>query len=149
MARPVKKRRVCERPAVEGFAPIGRDCCDRITLSVEEYEALRLMDYLGCTQEECARQMGVARTTVQTVYERARGKLADMLVNGRALEIGGGNYEVCGLSEGCCGKHCRRNRLQEGCCGLEKRRRAEGGCQAKACRAEDRRHKSAERGGSV
>lgn len=43
---------------------------------MEEYEALRLMDYLGLNQEEAAAQMGVARTTVQRIYAQARRKLA-------------------------------------------------------------------------
>ena len=99
MARPVKKRRVCGHPSVEGFLPRGRKENGQIQLSVEEYEVLRLMDYLDCTQEECARQMGIARTTVQAIYGEARKKMADMLVNGRGLFIGGGNYMLCSLSE--------------------------------------------------
>ena len=51
MARPVKQRRVCERPAVEGFIPRGREACGEVRLSVDEYEVLRLMDYLGYTQD--------------------------------------------------------------------------------------------------
>ncbi len=86
MARPVKKRRVCDHPSVEGFLPRGRKENGQIQLSVEEYEVLRLMDYLDCTQEECARQMGIARTTVQAIYGEARKKMADMLVNGRGRQ---------------------------------------------------------------
>lgn len=41
-------------------------------LTVEEYEAVRLMDYLGLNQEEASAQMGVARTTVQRIYAQAR-----------------------------------------------------------------------------
>ena len=41
-------------------------------LTVEEYEALRLMDYLGLNQKEAAAQMGVARTTVQRIYAQDR-----------------------------------------------------------------------------
>lgn len=109
MARPVKQRRVCERPAVEGFIPRGREACGEVRLSVDEYEVLRLMDYLGYTQEECAAQMGVARTTAQAVYQQARRKLADMLVNGRGLTIGGGSYVLCGRAAGCCPGACRRS----------------------------------------
>lgn len=113
MARPVKKRRVCDHPSVEGFLPRGRKENGQIQLSVEEYEVLRLMDYLDCTQEECARQMGIARTTVQAIYGEARKKMADMLVNGRGLFIGGGNYMLCSLSEQCCGKQCRGGSCRE------------------------------------
>lgn len=109
MARPMKQRRVCEHPVVEGFLPRGREACGEVNLSVDEYEVLRLMDYQGYTQEECAAQMGVARTTVQAVYQEARRKLADMLVNGRALTIGGGNYVLCGRALGCCRRSCRQS----------------------------------------
>lgn len=71
---------------------------------IGEYETLRLIDLLGYTQDECAGQMGVARTTVQAVYNCARKKLADMLVNGKRLVIEGGNYELCGIAQSCCGR---------------------------------------------
>ena len=54
-----------------------------VSMGLDEYETLRLIDLLGYTQDECAGQMGVARTTVQAVYNSARKKLADMLVNGK------------------------------------------------------------------
>ena len=60
----------------------------------EDDECIRLMDYLGMTQEECAVQMGVARTTVQGIYTRARRRLAGALVEGRPLQIAGGNFEL-------------------------------------------------------
>jgi len=62
-------------------------------LSVDEYESLRLIDLEGLSQEECAGRMQVARTTVQAIYDRARAKVADFLVNARELRIGGG----CGV----------------------------------------------------
>ena len=61
------------------------------------------MDYEGRTHEQCAAQMRVSRTTVTEIYERARHKVADALVNGRTLVIRGGNYEVC---EGACAHEC-------------------------------------------
>ena len=70
-------------------------------MAVEEYEAIRLIDLLGCTQEECAAQMGVARSTVQQVYDAARRKLALALVEGRELVVAGGSYELCPHAAGC------------------------------------------------
>ena len=81
MARPFKARRVCSQPMVEVFGPLDQDAATRVELTLEEYETIRLIDLLDCTQEECAGQMGVARTTVQAVYNSARKKLADCLVN--------------------------------------------------------------------
>jgi Predicted DNA-binding proteins len=83
-----------------------------IVMSVDEYEAIRLIDLMGFTQEECAAQMNVARTTVQGMYNDARKKLADVLVNGKSLSIRGGDYTLCDSREetcacgGCC-KHRR------------------------------------------
>ena len=56
MARPTKQRRICKAPAYCEFGPIGKvDDQEPIVLDVTEYECLRLIDYLGLTQEECAR----------------------------------------------------------------------------------------------
>lgn len=128
MARPYKARRVCSLPEVDVFGPINRNIEAQVELTLEEYETIRLIDLLDCTQEECARQMGVARTTVQAVYNSARKKLADCLVNGRRLEIRGGNYRICPESGNCCKKDCRAG----GC----RRRRCEnksGGCNNEDC----------------
>ena len=53
--------------------------------------------------------MGISRTTVTEIYERARFKLADCIVNGKTLQIGGGNYHLCdGTTKLCCGRRCQR-----------------------------------------
>ena len=82
MARPVKRRRVCGLPPVGAFRPEGGPGGPVIEVTVDEYEAVRLIDLLGLTQEECAAQMNVARTTVQAIYDSAREKLARMLAPG-------------------------------------------------------------------
>ena len=93
----------------------GIDLGYLVCKAVEEYEALRLMDYLGLNQEEAAAQMGVARTTVQRIYAQARQKLAVFLVEGRPLQIGGGSYALC-PQESCrgCGRPCGRCASQDG-----------------------------------
>ncbi len=65
-----------------------------VVLTLDEYEAVRLIDYEGLSQERCAEQMRVARTTVTSIYESARRKLASMLVEGRRIIIAGGCYEI-------------------------------------------------------
>ena len=75
-----------------------------ITLTIEEFETIRLIDYSGMTQQECATQMHVARTTVQRLYTEARSKIAHFLVDGSSLSICGGNYELCKNSARCCKK---------------------------------------------
>lgn len=107
MARPRKCRRVCAMPKSVAFTPVGmQPDAPPVEMTVDEYEAVRLIDLLGCTQEECAQQMGVARTTVQAVYDSARRKLAKTLVLARRLEVRGGDYVICPQAEGCCGQSC-------------------------------------------
>ncbi|MEG0806370.1 MAG: DUF134 domain-containing protein [Lachnospiraceae bacterium] len=114
MARPVKQRLICSLPQTALFIPSDKENTEDVVLGVDEYETLRLIDYLGFTQEECAGQMNVARTTVQSVYDTARKKVADFLVNGKSLVIDGGNYDICVNSGQCCGKSCEEKRCANG-----------------------------------
>lgn len=98
MARPNKPRRVCRMPIYTHFyakKPENSACQQGLELSIEEYEAIRLLDYQGLTQQEAAAQMGAGRTTIQALYTQARRKLARFLVEGFPLTIQGGNYELC------------------------------------------------------
>ena len=94
--------------SIDTFGPLNQEMDSVVELRLEEYETIRLIDWLDCTQEQCADQMGVARTTVQAVYNSARKKLADCLVNGKRLEIRGGNYQLCPDGGNCCGKNCEK-----------------------------------------
>lgn len=108
MARPSRCRRVCAEPECSGFLPRGKPGAGEVVLTVDEYEVIRLVDYEKQTHEQCAAQMGISRTTVTEIYESARFKLSDSLVNGKALTIGGGHYRICrGDREGGCGRNCR------------------------------------------
>ncbi|MCR4618798.1 MAG: DUF134 domain-containing protein [Lachnospiraceae bacterium] len=111
MPRPQRNRRICREPLYREFAPLRtiteKPLADKaaesvkdtdlkvVTLSLDEYEAIRMVDYIGLTHEQCAAHMRVSRTTVTEVYERARKKIADAIVNGKKLLIEGGNYSVC------------------------------------------------------
>ena len=101
MPRPVRVRRVCEEPKFTKFAPFGADSKEVQSLTIEEYEVIRHVDYQKKTHEECAKQMAISRTTVTEIYETARFKIADAIVNGKTLCIEGGNYRVCEGGE-CC-----------------------------------------------
>lgn len=102
MPRPRKWRRVCCMPAVSEFHPDGEiKATQSLMMTVEEYEIIRLIDWEGLSQEEAAGEMDVARSTVQRIYEEARRKLADCLVNGKTLKISGGNYRLCSGGEQC------------------------------------------------
>ena len=108
MPRPTKCRRICELPRRERFGPLDGPPEDAVEMTVDEYEVIRLIDLLGCTQAECAAQMEVARSTAQAVYDAARTKLARALVEGRRLVIAGGDYALCPHAAGCAGRDCVR-----------------------------------------
>lgn len=115
MGRKAKCRRVCEMPRIEEFAPTNSKCAEVIEMTVDEFETIRLIDQQGYSQEECARQMNVARTTVQSIYDSARKKLADIIVEGKRLRIGGGTYEICPDARKCCRRRCSQNQ-----CGMDR-----------------------------
>ena len=108
MARPQRCRRICMRPEYDSFSPQGDMRGEQIALTLDEFEVVRLIDYEKMTQEECAAQMEISRTTVAEVYERARYKLADFLINGKRLTLGGGNFRFCGGGEDCGRGSCFR-----------------------------------------
>lgn len=113
MPRPCKCRKVCSLPPAREFAPVNGVCRGEVTLTVDEYETLRLIDNEGFSQEACGAYMQVARTTVQQIYTAARAKLARALVNGSALKISGGNFKLCDGREAECGcGGCRRHRCR-------------------------------------
>lgn len=96
MPRPVKCRKVCHFPQTLEFSPVdGTAEKEPVIMAVDEYEAIRLIDKEALSQEQCAAFMQIARTTVQRIYESARKKLADCLVEGRPLRIQGGDYWLC------------------------------------------------------
>ena len=96
MARPVNRRSIEKPPIMEGFKPFGIPMRDlkSVILLFEEYEAVRLADYLGLSHKEAAQQMNVSRPTFTRVYEKARRTLSIALVEGKALLIEGGNYQT-------------------------------------------------------
>lgn len=114
MPRPMKWRKVCCLPESNRFGPLNATTDDKnhVNMTIDEYETIRLIDLEGFTQEECAKQMNVARTTVQGIYTEAREKLAQSLVNGKVLLIEGGEYRLCdGFGNSCGGGGCRRRRF--------------------------------------
>jgi uncharacterized protein len=70
------------------------DQLEEIHLKIDEREALRLADLEGLSQEESGRRMGVSRATFGRIVERARKIVADALINGKAIHVEGGNYEI-------------------------------------------------------
>lgn len=100
MPRPRKPRFVREEPGTRYFKPQGIPLreLESVVLSVEELEAIRLVDGEGLYQEAAAERMEVSRQTLQRILREARSKVADSLTNGKALGIDGGDYVLSGAS---------------------------------------------------
>jgi uncharacterized protein len=93
MARPRQVSKVQIPPRVKGFIPVGyyKDQSEPVQLNIEEYEAIRLLDYEGLSQEGAAKIMQISRPTLTRIYERARKKVATVLTEAHQLIIEGGN----------------------------------------------------------
>ena len=107
MSRPLKCRRVAFLPNVTYFKPAGVPlrALDEVQLSIEEAEAIRLKDIEGLEQEEGAERMNISRPTFQRVLASARQKIADALLNGKAIRIEGGNFEMTTRRFRCINSH--------------------------------------------
>jgi len=92
--RPVKLRKISDPPIISGFKPYGNKKSNSkpvITfLNLEEYEALRLCDYMMFDQLQASSAMNVSRPTLTRIYARARKKIAEAFVLGKQIIIEGG-----------------------------------------------------------
>lgn len=96
-------------PVYNSFSPDMASLNEEdVMLTIDEYEAIRLIDLEKLTHEQCARQMDISRTTVTELYETARYKITDSIVNGKRLLISGGHYRICDGTNSCCRKKCSK-----------------------------------------
>jgi len=95
MVRPRLCRRVGFDPNVTYFKPRGIPLreLEEVILPVDEYEAVRLKDLEGLEQEECAKKMNISQPTFHRLVISARKKIADAIINGKAIKIEGGNHK--------------------------------------------------------
>ena len=98
MSRPKKERIVYRPPLYNDFKParIPRSKLENITLELDEYEAIRLADYLQLEHSEAAEEMEISRSTFTRLIEKARSKISRFLIEGKNLQIGGGNIHFRG-----------------------------------------------------
>ena len=96
MPRPRCRRRIRFIPGASHFAPVGSPLTftEEITLTLDEFEAIRLKDFKNLDQEKAAQGMGISQPTFSRLLEEARKKVADALVNNKTIKIKGGNYEM-------------------------------------------------------
>jgi predicted DNA-binding protein (UPF0251 family) len=96
MPRPQKCRRVEFLPNTTYFKPAGIPLSnlEEVCMSIEEVEAIRLKDLEGLEQEAGAEKMNISRPTFQRMLASAHRKVADAILNGKAIKIDGGNFEM-------------------------------------------------------
>jgi len=89
MARPLKPRRVLFDPDVVYFKPraVPLSMLEEVDLSIDELEALRLCDLKDLEQKEAAKKMKISQSTLQRILTSARKKVAEALINGKAIKI--------------------------------------------------------------
>ena len=106
MPRPKKPRFVTGYPTTAVFRPEGIPITGEMIISVEGMEALRLSDFEGLDQSAAAEFMGVSRQTYGRVLAEARSAVAEALLTGKVLRVGGGHWEMRGQG--------RRRRMRRG-----------------------------------
>lgn len=113
MPRPTKWRKVEFIPNIQQFIPldIQTDTMEENVLRVEEVEAIRLKDLEKLEQEECAEKMEVSRQTFQRILNSGREKIANSIINGKAIRIEGGNFtrNICPVKCLDCGKEWKES----------------------------------------
>ncbi len=95
MARPEKNRKISQPPIMKGFKPYGIPRCkiESVQLTLEEYESIRLVNYEMLQQKEAAVLMNVSRPTLTRIYNKALKTITKAFIEGKAIDIEGGNYE--------------------------------------------------------
>ncbi len=89
VGRPPKKRRVNFEPKAVYFKPraVPLSNIREVELKMDEMEAIRLCDLKNISQNEAAKKMKISQSTLQRILDRARKKIAEGLVMGKALKI--------------------------------------------------------------
>ncbi len=94
MVRPKRLRHVASPPTIQGFKPEGVEPNGESILTLEEYEAIRLIDYDGLDQSQAAEVMNVSRQTFGRILRAGRFILSQVVVEGKSLKVEGGCYTI-------------------------------------------------------
>ncbi|RLJ00963.1 MAG: hypothetical protein DRP06_00605 [Candidatus Aenigmatarchaeota archaeon] len=94
MPRPRNRRRISSKPGVTYFKPAGVRMMDleEITLNIDEWEAVRLTDFLELEQIESSKKMGISQPTFHRLLKSARKKLTEAIIEGKAIRVEGGEF---------------------------------------------------------
>jgi len=98
--RPKKYRIVRLDPRISQFSPRGKPGRpDETDLNMDEFEAIRLADFMGLSQIEASRSMNISQQTFSRILKKAHKKTADCLINGKIIKIQGGYYVISSRTE--------------------------------------------------
>jgi predicted DNA-binding protein (UPF0251 family) len=124
--RPVQPRRVQSRPEFRGLKPLGIPMADLkvLSLGLDEFEAIRLSDKVGLYQEEAAVRMDVSRSTYARLLTQARRKMAEALIEQKALLVTDGPVFVKAGPRGGCPVHGGPRRRGRACWCYDAKRKA-------------------------
>ncbi|MEM3374465.1 MAG: DUF134 domain-containing protein [Candidatus Woesearchaeota archaeon] len=96
MVRPKRFRYIWNEAKCNYFKPKGISINQLavVNLNLEELEAIRLIDYEELEQIKASEKMNISQPTFSRILNEARKKVADAIVNGKAIKIEGGNYKM-------------------------------------------------------
>ncbi len=96
VGRPQKCRFVKSSPLYTYYKPVGisMSTLENISITIDEIEAIRLADYNGLYHEKAAQKMGISRQTFSRILASAHKKISDGIINGKSIQIIGGNYNI-------------------------------------------------------
>ena len=100
MPRPKRPRCISSHPTIREFRPHGVREQGEISLSLEEFEVIRIIDFEGLDQSQAAEMMNVSRQTVGRILKTGRYKLSNALVTPLRLKVEGGCYRIHGRGHG-------------------------------------------------
>ena len=91
--RPRKKKIIQQHPGIDTFSPENIAAnTEKVILSLEEYETIRLYDHQGLDQKTAAGMMGISQQSFSLILRKARRKVSDALVNAKCVKISGGDF---------------------------------------------------------
>jgi predicted DNA-binding protein (UPF0251 family) len=87
---------VKSKPRCGQFRPVGVPAAslEEVVLTIDEFEAIRLVDHERLYQQTAAEAMGVSRQTLGRILECGRGKIAKAVVHAKSLRIEGGTFNL-------------------------------------------------------
>lgn len=100
--RPKKTRWIKRLPGEICFKPICKPLnkVKGVCLTLDEFEAVRLADLDGLKHIDAAKKLKISRPTFSRIVSSARNKIADGLVNIKAIRIEGGCCKIIRRNSG-------------------------------------------------